>query len=214
MEKGRDLNDAGEALLAAVAERSPEATSPALRERVLSRAMRRERRQPLALSWRRSALIAGLLVMVILLVASLAWGLSANQTLAQERSLLAQLQDAAAKDEVVFDVVDARNVIKTTLRSPTDDSPTGPYGKVFTRADMPYVVAMAGRLPPAPAGREYHLYVDDRRIGTIAPNAGGFGYLVYRADAVGIAYQQARVVLEPPQATNAAGSVILVWPVK
>ena len=213
MEKTRDLNDAGEALLAAVAERSPEAPPPALRERVLSRALRRERRAPF-ISWRRSILTGGVLALVVLLVASFAWGFSANQTLAQERSLLAQLQEAAAKDEVVFDVVDARNVIKTTLRSPTDDSPTAPYGKVFTRPDMPYVVAMAGRLPPPPAGREYHLYVDDRRIGTIAPNDGGFGYVVYRADAVGIGYQQARVVLEAPQATSATGSVVLVWPVK
>ena len=212
MEKDRDLNDAGEALLAALAERSPDAPAPALRERLLRQAMRRER--PRLLSWRRSAVIAAAIAMSVLLAASLAWGISATQTLARERTLLAQLQDAAAKDEVVFDIVDARNVTKTTLRSATDDSPTAPYGKVFTRPDMPCVVAMAGRLPSAPSGREYHLYLDDRRVGTIAPNEGGFGYFVYRADAVGIAYQEARLILEPPQATSATGSVVLVWPGK
>src|SRR5438552_14872840 len=118
--------------------------------------MRHERSQPI--SWRRSALIAGTLAMTLLLAASLAWGLSVNRTLAQERTLLTQLQEAAAKDEIVFEIVDARNVTKATLRSPTDDSPTAPYGKVFTRPDMPYVVAMAGRLSPAPSGQEYHLY--------------------------------------------------------
>jgi len=207
--KDRDLDETGEALLAALAEHSPETPTPALRERILRKAMRHERSQPI--SWRRSALIAGTLAMTLLLAASLAWGLSANRTLAQERTLLTQLQDAAAKDEIVFEIVDARNVIKATLRSPTDDSPTAPYGKVFTRPDMPYVVAMAGRLSPAPSGQEYHLYLDDRRIGTITPNESGFGYFVYRADAVGIAYQQARVVLEPPQTMGASGRVVLTW---
>ena len=212
MEKDRDLNDAGEALLAALAERSPVLPAAAVRERVLRHAMRRERRR--LLTWRRSAMIAGGAAMTVLLVVSLAWGLSANQTLAQERTLRAQLQDTAARNEVVFDIVDARNVSKTTLRSAIDDSPTAPYGKVYTRPDMPYVVAMAGRLPPAPSGREYHLYLDEQRVGTIAPNDAGFGYFVYRADAVGISYQQARLVLEPPQATSATGSLILAWPGK
>ena len=130
MEKDRDLNDAGEALLAALAERSPDAPAPALRERLLRQALRRER--PRLLPWRRSAVIAAAIAVGVLLAASLAWGLSASQTLARERTLLAQLQDAAAKDEVVFEIVDARNVTKTTLRSATDDSPTAPYGKVFT----------------------------------------------------------------------------------
>src|SRR6266851_4367203 len=197
MEKDRDLNDAGEALLAALAERSPDAPAPALRERLLRQTLRRGR--PHLLSWPRSAVIAAAIAMGVLLAASLAWGISASQTLAQERTLLAQLRDAAAKDEVVFDIVDARNVSKTTLRSATDDSPTAPYGKVFTRPDLPYVVAMAGRLTSAPPGHEYHLYLDDRRVGTIAPNDSGFGYFVYRAEAVGITYAQARVVLEPAE---------------
>jgi hypothetical protein len=145
----------------------------------------------------------------VLLAASLAWGLSLNAALAQERSLRAQLQEAAAKDEVVFEVVDARSVNKTTLRSTTDDSPTAPYAKVFTRPDMPYVVAMAGRLPPAPADREYHLYLDGRRIATLVPNDAGFAYVVYRADAVGITYGQARIVLEAASASDASGQTVL-----
>jgi ABC-type multidrug transport system fused ATPase/permease subunit len=208
MDDEREITESGEALLASLGERA--LTPPAaLRERVLQRAARGERGT--AALWRvpRAAWLASIVATAIV-VASIAWGIAAQQALAQERSLLAQLQDAAAKDEVVFDIVDARNVNKTTLRSANDDSPTAPYGKVFTRPDMPYVVAMAGRLPPAPNGQEYHLYLDDQRIGTIAPNDGGFGYFVFRAASVGIAYQRATLLLESPQAASATGTVILV----
>src|SRR5207244_3209512 len=108
--------------------------------------------------------------------------------------------------------VDARNVAKTTLRSTTDDSPTAPYGKVFIRPDMPYVVAMAGRLPEAPAGQEYHLYLDTRRIGTLAPNDAGFAYFVFRAEGVGVRVRQARVGLESPDRTDAGGTIVLAAP--
>ncbi len=204
-----ELNEASEALGAALEARVAR-PDPALRERLLREVSRRGRSR--ARVWApRSTLIFAALAL-LLLGASLAWGLSQNAALAQERSLRAQFEAAAAKDEVVFDVVDARNVAKTILRSTTDDSPTAPYGKIFVRPDMPYVVAMAGRLPQAPAGREYHLYLDGRRIGTLTPNDAGFGYFVYRADAVGIAYQRARVVLEAPAATDAGGSTILTAP--
>jgi hypothetical protein len=206
-----ELNEAGEALGAALEARSPHRPPAELRDRVVREAVRRGQRGARE-AWLRPPFIVGAAALAILLAASLAWGLSLNAALAQERSLRTQLEDAAAKDEVVFDVVDARNVSKTTLRSTTDDSPTAPYGKVFVRPDMPYVVAMAGRLPEAPAGREYHLYLDSRRIGTLTPNDGGFAYFVFRADAVGITYQQARIVLEPPDRTDASGSVILAAP--
>jgi len=206
-----ELNEAGEALGAALDARSPHRPAPELRDRVLREAVRRgqsgARRSRLGLPF-----FVGAAALAVLLAASLAWGLSLNAALAQERSLRTQLEDAAAKDEVVFEVVDARNVIKTTLRSTTDDSPTAPYGKVFVRPDMPYVVAMAGRLPTAPGGREYHLYLDGRRIGTLSPNDAGFAYFVFRADAVGITYQQARVVVEPPDRTDASGSIVLAAP--
>lgn len=204
-----DLDVTGEALQRALAERSPHQPPAALRDRVLRAAAIQPRRPD---RWARAPVVAGAAALAVLLGASLAWGLSLNAALAQERSLRAELQDAAARDEVVFDVVDARNVSKATLRSPTDDSPTGPYGKVYVRPDMPYVVAMAGRLPPAPAGRAYHLYLDDRRIGALVPSESGFAYFVYRAGAVGIVYERARVVLEPPAAADASGAVVLVGP--
>ncbi|HVR89221.1 MAG TPA: hypothetical protein VHG53_06715 [Candidatus Limnocylindria bacterium] len=204
-----ELDDAGEALGAAVAAHSPHRPPPELRERLLREVARRVR--PVRW-WARRSIIAGAATLVLLLAGPLAWGLSLNAALAQERSLRTQLEDAATRDEVVFEVVDARNVSKTTLRSPTDDSPTAPYGKVFTRPDMPYVVAMSGRLPRAPAGRAYHLYLDARRIGTLTPNDAGFAYFVFRADAVGITYQQARVVIEAPAATDASGATVLAAP--
>ena len=206
-----ELNESGEALGAALDARSPHRPPPELRDRVLREAVRRgqggTRQRAFGLP-----LAVGAAALVLLLAASLAWGLSLNAALAQERSLRTQLADAAAKDEVVFDVVDARNVAKTTLRSTTDDSPTAPYGKVFIRPDMPYVVAMAGRLPEAPAGQEYHLYLDTRRIGTLAPNDAGFAYFVFRAEGVGITFQQARVVLESPDRTDAGGTIVLAAP--
>ena len=204
-----ELDEAGEALGAAVAAHSPHRPSPQLRERLLREIARRGRPAP----WRmRRSIVAGAAALALLLAASLAWGFSLNAALAQERSLRGQLEDAAARDEVVFDVVDARNVSKTTLRSTTDDSPTAPYGKVFTRPDMAYVVAMSGRLRPAPAGREYHLYLDGRRIGTLSPNDGGFAYFVYRSDAVGMNYRQVRVVLEDSGASDASGATVLSSP--
>lgn len=203
-----ELKDAGEALGAALAARSPHRPAPELRDRIVREAIRRGRRGTSTI-WSGRRVLAGAAALVVLLAASLAWGLSLNAALAQERGLRAQLADAATKDEVVFEVVDARNVSKTTLRSATDDSPTAPYAKVFVRPDMPYVVAMAGRLAPAPAGREYHFYLDGRRIGTLTPNAGGFAYFVFRGDTVGIGFQQARVLLEPPDATDASGSLVL-----
>jgi hypothetical protein len=203
----KHVDEAGEALGAALDARTRHRPPTELRDRLLREVSRRGRID--APWWRRRAVAAAGIATAVVLGASLAWGMSLSSALAQERSLRAQLEDAAAKDEIVFDVVDARNVSKTTLRSTTDDSPTAPYAKVFNRPDMPYVVAMAGRLPPTVAGREYHLYLDGRRIGTLVPNDAGFAYFVYRADAVGLVYQQARVVLEPAVATDASGQTVL-----
>lgn len=202
------LDDAGEALGAALAAHSPHRPDPALRDRVLQDVRRRGRPHSAAFRWRLRA-ITGATALVLLLAASLAWGISLERALAQERTLRAQLEDATGKDEVVFEVVDARNVAKTTLRSTSDDSPTAPYAKVFVRPDLPYVVAMAGRLPPPGAGREYHLYLNGQRFGTIVPNESGFGYLVSRTDAVGVSYTLARVILEEPASSDAGGVVVL-----
>ncbi|SRR6266851_405440 len=204
----KDLEEIGEALGAALESRSGVGPPAGLRDRTM-RAVGGRGHPAAARWWARRAIVVGGSALAVLLVASLAWGLSLNAALAQERSLRSQLSEAAAKDEIVFDIVDARNVSKTTLRSTTDDSPTAAYGKVFTRPDMPYVVAMVGRLPPAPDGREYHLYLDARLIGKLVPNDGGFAYLVVRGESVGISYQQARVLVEPVQASDASGAVVL-----
>jgi hypothetical protein len=203
-----ELDQVGEALTAALAARAGERPDPLVRERLLRRLAQR---QPRPAPWARAPVLVAA-VLVLLLAGSLAWGLSLNRALADERNLRQQLESAAARDEVVFDVVDARNVSKVTLRSPNDDSPTAPYGKAYVRPDMPYVVAMAGRLPPPPSGLEYHFYLDDRLIGRLAPNDGGFDYFVYRASQVGITFRQARVVVEAPAMTNASGAVVLASP--
>jgi hypothetical protein len=204
----KDLETIGEALDAALASRADRAPDASARERLLA-AVARRGGPARPRWWRQPPVLVGGAALGLLLAASLGWGLSLNAALAQERTLRSQLSDAAARDEVVFEIVDSRSVAKTTLRSTADDSPTAPYGKVFTRPDMAYVVAMVGRLAPAPHGREYHLYLDGKRIGTLTPNDAGFAYLVFRAENVGISYVQARVVAESPDANDASGSVVL-----
>src|SRR5258708_12255280 len=141
-----ELNEAGEALGAALDARSPHRPPSELRDRVLREAVRRgqggTRQRAFGLPF-----AVGAAALVLLLAGSLAWGLSLNAALAQERSLRLQLSDAAAKDEVVFDVVDARNVAKTTLRSTTDDSPPAPYGKAFLPPPIPHPLPTPRRLP-------------------------------------------------------------------
>ncbi|TMB76807.1 MAG: anti-sigma factor [Chloroflexi bacterium] len=203
----KHIDEVGEAVGAALSAHAAERPPVELRDRILRDVARRGRRAPRW--WQQRPILVGAVASGLLLAASLAWGLSLNAALAQERTLRAQLQDAAAKDEVVFEVVDARNVQKTTLRSTVDDSPTAPYAKIFVRPDMPYVVAMVGRLSPPASGRAYHLYLDGRRVGTLAPNDAGFSYFVYRADAVGVSYQQARVVLESESSSDASGQTVL-----
>ena len=200
MVKDRDLDETGEALLAALAEHSPETPALALREPA-------ELKPLFPIVLRRSQLAE---------IGKVLWKTDKLEVNARV-VIFREVHNAHPHHTPGFypwrsgRLSTRRYDSKATLRSPTDDSPTAPYGKVFTRPDMPYVVAMAGRLSPAPSGQEYHLYLDDRRIGTITPNESGFGYFVYRADAVGIAYQQARVVLEPPQTMGASGRVVLTW---
>src|SRR5438132_12197253 len=100
-----ELNESGEALGAALDARSPHRPPPDLRDRVLREAVRRgqggTRQRAFGLPF-----AVGAAALVLLLAASLAWGLSLNAALAQERSLRTPPAHAVAKDEGVFGVLD------------------------------------------------------------------------------------------------------------
>lgn len=183
----------------ALAARSPHAPPPGLRAQVLAAAAARPHsRRPLL--WPLAAAAAALA-----LVALAAWNVQLQQALAQDRSLLAQLRDAAAGQEIVFEIVDAPNTTKLLLRAPAA-GPAAPYAKVYWRPDQRQVVAMAGRLPALAAGQTYELWLDQSRIGVIAPDESGFGYLVFDTGARGPSYSSGRVLLQPSGSVVVAGA--------
>lgn len=193
------------ALPAALAARSPHRLPAALKDGVLAAALeRRLGRRRMPSRWALAA-AAGF----VLFAATLAWGMSLNAALADERTLLSQLRDAAGGQEVVFEVVGASNASKVFLRAP-GGGPTAPYGQVFTRPDSSQVVAMAGRLPAAPSGQSYHLWLTESGAtalaGTITPNASGFGYFVFDAGHRGPSYQSARLILQPNGSNTPTGT--------
>src|SRR5439155_1748454 len=101
----KHIDEVGEAFGAALSAHAAERPPVELRDRILRDVARRGRRAPRW--WQQRPILVGAVASGLLLAASLAWGLSLNAALAQERTLRAQLQDAAAKDEVGFEVSDA-----------------------------------------------------------------------------------------------------------
>jgi len=153
---------------------------------------------------------------------SLTWTAQLGVALARERALregLAQeLAAVSGQREIVLEVVDARDKTTRLLR-PAVGAPrefATSYGKVYTRPDMPHVVAMTGRLPAAPPGQAYHLWLrldgQTRLGGVLESNADGFGQLVFQADRHGPAYESAWLTLQPVgQAAAPQGGVLLRW---
>jgi hypothetical protein len=162
---------------------------------------------------RRTAAVLGAAATVVLiaLVASLLWGLRLNDALAEER---ARTQHLTTREEIVFEVVDAPSRTKLALRPPLPGSSA--YGKVFTRPDLPYVVAMAGRLPEPPAGKVYHLWLtfgDGRTVrgGVLYANPAGFGSLIYDAGRNDPRPEHVRVTLDRQDARKPSGVPVLLW---
>jgi hypothetical protein len=195
-----------EALLArlptALAAASPSVPDPAVLRRLLAVATR----PPL---WPRLAAVA-LAAAVLVLIAVGAWNVSLTQTIAHERDVYRRL---AGQQEIVFEVVDSPRSSRTVLRSPVSGS--NAYGKVFVRSDLPFVVAMAGNLPPPPAGQAYYLWLtldsgETVRAGTLAP-AEGFASLVYQADRSGPTFQSVRVIPQSPDASGPEGVPVVFW---
>ena len=116
---------------------------------------------------------------------------------------------------VAFDVIDSSRTTGRVLRS-TDGSAA--YGKLWTRSDMPDVVAMVNRLPASPPGSEYQLWCESasmpagmRKVGTLSLDPEGFGMIVYKEDRQGPAYQLIEVVLQPAGAAADQGRIVLTW---
>lgn len=181
---------------------APPTLDPALRGRILRMIARRP-------WWRRPAMLVAAAALA-LFVGSLAWALSVNTTLAQERALYARL---AGQQEIVFEVVDSPRATKLLLRPPTTGSAA--YGKVFTHPELPFVVAMVARLPAASSRAEYHLWLtldtsETLLAGVLDVDHNGFASLVYDASRGSAVVQSARVTLQPVGARAPEGVPVLI----
>ena len=161
---------------------------------------------------RRPATAAGAAVLV-LLVGSITWNARLSRALANERSSRAELAQRVGEQEVVLEVVDSPRTIKAQLRPPGGGSTA--YGKLYTRPDLPYVVLMAARLPPAPEGEQYRVWLTSGGqiglAGVLDVNEQGFGLLVLDSGQVGPVYEAAQVTLQPVAADAPEGAPVLAW---
>lgn len=152
---------------------------------------------------------------VVLLVASLLWGFRLADALDRERTLkseyMALVNDVVGQQELVFEVIGFDDTERTFLRAQQEDSTS--YGKLFTRPEMPIVVVMAGRLPPAPPDHAFHVWVtadgETTLAGTLTLDEQGFGLLVYHTDRPNPDYDTAVVTLQPTGTTSPEGTEIL-----
>jgi anti-sigma factor RsiW len=160
--------------------------------------------------WRSVAAAALLIVLAL----SLIWGARLSEALDQERALRASVAaHFSRQQEIVLEVVDADEATRVILRSPDPDSRA--YGKLFTRPDLPHVVAMAARLPIPAEGQTYHLWLTSEGrtflAGVLPINDQGFGLLTFDADHDGPSYEAARLTLQAAGAEAPGGETVLAW---
>ena len=183
---------------------SPSHPSPAyLSSRSRSESHTRTRR----LRW---ALVAASLLLVL----SLTWSLRLSGVLARERALRADYVELVGQQqELVLEIVDSDRTIRRVLRSTSAES--NAYGKVFTRTDMAYVVAMAARLPQPPSGEAYHLWLvrsdEPELAGVMRINGDGFALVIHQADVVDPQYERAYVTLQPQGSHAPQGDPVIAW---
>jgi anti-sigma-K factor RskA/putative zinc finger protein len=192
-------------LPAALGAASPMRLHPALKQRVMRSLDRPGRRRLAGQAWWRAAAV----VAALLLAASLAWNWRLSVELAHQRAVQAELVGRITHDQAtVFDVVDSPATTKRMLRSPADESMTGPYGKVFSRSDSADVVVMVNRLPQPPENQRYQLYLTSTDgtvtvAGTLPVDGEGFSYLVARSDHAGPRFRHIEV--------RTGSQVVLTW---
>lgn len=171
------------------------------------------------LRWRRrdwwTASRVAFLAIVVALVVSLGWSFRLNQTLSEERQLREAIADLVGQQEIVLEIVDGQDTARLVLRSTSESSDA--YGKVFTRPEFAEVVVMAARLPDAPEGEAYHVWLttdgETEHAGVLDVNEEGFGLLVIDADELGPEYESARVTLQPLDAETPSDPPVLIWEV-
>jgi anti-sigma-K factor RskA len=165
------------------------------------------------LSWQ----LMGGVAAVVVVALSLAWSVRLTVALENERSLRSEYADLigqiVSQQEIVFEVVDSEQSVRRILRAQQEGSTA--YGKLFTRTDLPHVVAMAARLPAAPADQTFHLWLtsgDETNLaGELTTDDEGFGLIVFDAPRDGPTYDAAELTLQPAGGTTPGGTVILTW---
>ncbi|MFZ4657139.1 MAG: anti-sigma factor domain-containing protein [Caldilineaceae bacterium] len=155
-----------------------------------------------------------LAVATILLVFTLAWSIRWNVALTRERALRTEFVELVRhQHELVLEIVDSGKTTRRVLRSTSESS--NAYGKVFTRSDMAYVVAMATRLPQPPPGQAYHLWLvrgDQTELaGMMKINQEGFALVIYEADQHDPIYDRAYVTLQPQGSATPEGAPVIAW---
>jgi hypothetical protein len=213
-----EFPDVTETLPASLAAGSPHRLPVDLRARVLRaaevRGGRTTRRIDLTSALRALAAAA----LVIGVVGLAIWNVQLQLALAQDRTLLQQLRDSAGKQPLVFDIVDSAQSQKLMLRAsgPRRPGEDPPYGKLYTNPNFSEIVVMTGRLPEAPGGSAYFLYLTttagaSTRVGPLEPDATGFTYLVHDTGARAPTFSAARLYLEPVGGAPADRVLVLAW---
>jgi hypothetical protein len=221
-ELAREHQEAAHALPSALAAASPLELPRPLKEQVLEHIGARERtpRPELTAPRRRWWRVGAAFAAVTLALAALfvAWDARLDDARSQERELRARLAKLEGLQPTVLEVVDSRRTVRRVLLPPDERSESRAYGKVFTRTDLPDVVAMANRLPQPRAGQAYHLWVTTadraRLVGVMPIDRQGFALLVFKADRPGPRYGNVRVLLHRKGATRPSGTPVLVWDTK
>jgi hypothetical protein len=217
-ELARENEEAVHALPSALAAASPVELPRSLKKRVVGQigdGPAEPRPEPAAR--RRRWRLRGALALATLAVGGLfiAWDARLEDARSQERELRARLAKLEGLQPIVLEVVDSRHTVKRVLLPPDERAESRAYGKVFTRTDLPDVVAMANRLPQPPAGQSYHLWATTagrtRLVGVMPVDRQGFALLIFRADRDGPTYDDVRVLLQRKGARRPSGVPVLFW---
>ena len=191
---------------------SPLRPPSALKARLLGRLAPEQRVEKRRWWWRPRAALA--LLSLVLAALFAAWNARLDDALSQERDLRARLARLQVEQEIVLEVVDSAETRKAVLLPP-EGSDSRAYGKVFTRADMPHVVAMAARLPQPRRDRAYHLWLTTsgrmRLAGVLPVDSSGFGLILVEADRAGPVYEEARLIEQPKDSRRPSGEPVLRW---
>ncbi|MDQ3695656.1 MAG: anti-sigma factor [Chloroflexota bacterium] len=159
----------------------------------------------------------GRIAAVVVLALSLAWSFRLTVALENERTLRSEyaglVGQIVSQQEIVFEVVDSEQSVRRILAAAREGSTA--YGKLFTRTDLPHVVAMAARLPAASAGQTFHLWLttggETNLAGELTTDDEGFGLIVFDAPGDGPTYDAAELTLQPAGGATPGGTVILTW---